>query len=231
VRDSQGQVQDVCREIAATAKAKMRTLVTTLTKRQAEDLAEHLAKSGIKARYLHSEIDTLERTDLIRRLRLGEFDCLVGVNLLREGLDIPEVGLVAVLDADKEGFLRNETSLIQTSGRAARNADGRVVMYAQQRTASIDNAVAEMQRRRAYQQAYNLKRGIIPSTIVKKVDAQEGEDEGDATGKSGGKVAKIGSVSRRKLIELELDMRRASESLDFEKAIEIRETLRKLGRL
>ncbi|MFH1200618.1 MAG: excinuclease ABC subunit UvrB [Candidatus Micrarchaeota archaeon] len=226
VRSSNGQIADLCAQIAATAKAGWRTLVTTLTKRQAEDLSEYLLKNGVKARYLHSEIDTLERTEIIRRLRLGDFDCLVGVNLLREGLDIPEVALVAVLDADKEGFLRNETSLIQTAGRAARNASSRVILYAERTSAGMQGALREMARRRLYQTAYNRRHGITPSTIIKKVgkgDESEGTQDEPAAG-----VRKAG---RRKLIDLEMQMREAAETLDFERAIALREQLRRLGRI
>ncbi|OIO25939.1 hypothetical protein AUJ14_03050 [Candidatus Micrarchaeota archaeon CG1_02_55_22] len=218
VRPTNGVVDDLLNEVGATAKAGMRTLVTTLTKRQAEDLTEYLLKHGIKARYLHSEIDALERTDIIRRLRLGEFDCLVGINLLREGLDLPEVGLVAVLDADKEGFLRNATSLIQTVGRACRNASSRAILYAETRTKSIDAALSEMTRRRAYQKAYNTRHGITPATIIKKV--------------AGGKEepTTVRAAPRRKLIEIESAMMRAAESLDFERAIELREELARYRR-
>ncbi len=225
VRPEQGQVEDLCSEVASLAARGARTLVTTLTKRQAEDLSEFMLKKGLKARYLHSEIDSLGRTDIIRRLRLGEFDCLVGINLLREGLDIPEVGLVAILDADKQGFLRNDTSLIQTIGRAARNASSKAIMYASAVTPSMQGAIDETRRRRAYQTAFNKMHGITPATIVKKVSAGDfGEGKGDmdfSGSKSGGRA-----LTRKKAIELEAEMKRAAESLDFEKAIELREVLR-----
>ncbi len=221
VKPTQGSVEDLRLQIAATTKSKFRTLVTTLTKRQAEDLTEYLLKNGVKARYLHSEIETLERSDIIRRLRLGEFDVLVGINLLREGLDLPEVGLVAVLDADKEGFLRNETSLIQTIGRAARNAQSRAILYAERETASMARAISETNRRRAYQKVYNEKHGITPASIVKKVSALREEDEPIA----GKALAK--KFSHSQIVELESQMRAAAEALDFERAIELRETLRR----
>ncbi len=169
VRPAQGQVDDVVGEVRTRAAKHERVLITTLTKRAAEELTDYLRDIGIKVRYLHSDIDSLERTALIRDLRLGIFDVLVGINLLREGLDIPEVTLVAVLDADKEGYLRSKTSLIQTCGRAARNADGRVILYADKRTDSITGALAEMERRRAKQRVHNEQHGITPTTIVKPV--------------------------------------------------------------
>lgn len=223
VRPAQGQAADLCREVSLLAKKGLRTLVTTLTKRQAEDLAEFFLKNGIRARYLHSEIDTLERTEVIRKLRLGEFDCLVGVNLLREGLDIPEVALVAVLDADKEGFLRNPTSLIQTVGRAARNVEGRAIFYAERTSAGMSAAIAEMNRRRMHQIRYNKIHGIVPASITKKVREAEGEEK-----EAKGRTRKVG---RKQLVELEIQMRQAAENLDFERAIQLREQLRKIGKL
>jgi excinuclease ABC subunit B len=182
IRPARGQVDDVVGEVKKVVALQQRVLITTLTKRAAEELTDYLRDLGVKVRYLHSDIDSLERTALIRDLRLGVFDVLVGINLLREGLDIPEVALVAVLDADKEGYLRSRTSLIQTCGRAARNADGRVILYADKRTASIDAAVGEMERRRERQQAYNEAHGITPRTIQKPVrDLLEAppEEDGD----------------------------------------------------
>ena len=220
VRPTEGSIEDLCNEVIATTKAGFRTLITTLTKRQSEDLTEFLLKRGLKARYLHSEIETLERTDIIRRLRLGEFDCLVGINLLREGLDIPEVGLVAILDADKEGFLRNATSLIQTIGRAARNSQSRAILYCEHETLSIKSALSETNRRRAYQLIYNKKHGITPASIIKKVAALEGE-LAEATKSSR-------APSRKQFIEIETEMKRAAETLDFERAIELREQIRKM---
>lgn len=169
VRPVAGQVDDLLQEIKEVTKKKGKVLVTTLTKRMAEDLTDYYKEVGIRVKYLHSDIDTLERTEIIRDMRLDVFDVLVGINLLREGLDIPEVSLVAILDADKEGFLRSETSLIQTIGRAARNAEGRVVMYADKRTESMDKAISETERRRKIQDAYNKKHGITPQTIQKAV--------------------------------------------------------------
>ena len=169
VRPSEGQIDDLIGEINARAEKKQRVLVTTLTKRMAEDLTEYLKKAGIRVRYMHHDIGSTERMEIIRDLRLGEFDVLVGINLLREGLDLPEVSLVAILDADKEGFLRSGTSLIQTIGRAARNAEGTVIMYADERTPGMDYAITETERRRAKQQAFNEANGIVPKTIVKSV--------------------------------------------------------------
>ena len=173
IRKSQGQMDDLIKEISIRAKKNERTLVTTLTKRMAEDLAEYLSKKEVRVRYLHSEIEGLQRTELIRQLRLGEFDVLVGINLLREGLDIPEVSLVAILDADKEGFLRNDTSLIQTCGRAARNIEGKVIMYADNVTRSMKSAISETERRRQKQIEYNETHAITPKTIIKSIPEQE----------------------------------------------------------
>src|SRR5207247_932927 len=169
VRPTKGQVDDLIEEIRRRAEREQRVLVTTLTKKMAEDLTDYLIEMGIRVRYLHSEVDTLQRIEIVRDLRLGEFDVLVGINLLREGLDLPEVSLVAILDADKEGFLRGETSLIQTIGRAARNVDGTVLMYADKETDAMRKAIAETERRRAIQVAYNEEHGITAATIVKGI--------------------------------------------------------------
>jgi len=170
VRPSTNQVDDLIGEIHQRIAVKERVLVTTLTKRMAEELSKYLARMHINCRYIHSEVDTLERVEILRDLRLGEFDVLIGVNLLREGLDLPEVSLVAILDADKEGFLRNDRSLIQTSGRAARNVNGLVIFYADKMTKSMQKTIDETERKRAKQMAFNEKHGIIPQTIIKSID-------------------------------------------------------------
>ena len=229
VRPTKGQIEDLMNEVKLRAEKGERTLVTTLTKRMAEDLTDYMTQHAVRVRYLHSEVETIQRTEIIRRLRLGEFDCLVGINLLREGLDIPEVSLVAILDADKEGFLRNETSLIQTMGRGARNANGTVILYCDKRTESIDNAIAETERRRKVQEEFNRRHGITPQTIVKTVGASQLElkEEEEA------KASK--SDLRAVAINLEMEMQRAAEDLDFEKAIELRDQLldvqRQLGKV
>jgi excinuclease ABC subunit B len=227
VRSTKNQMQDLIQEITVRAKKSQRTLVTTLTKRMAEDLAEYLAKNNIRVRYLHSEIEGLERTELIRQLRLGEFDVLVGINLLREGLDIPEVSLVAILDADKEGFLRNNTSLIQTFGRAARHIDGMVIMYSDYITDSIKSAVAETERRRKKQIQYNKKNRITPESIIKPIPEKMADVKVEI-------AVDAKSMTRSDLIKLAVEtestMKRFAENLDFEKAIEFREKLAKIRR-
>jgi excinuclease ABC subunit B len=227
VRQTKGQIEDLMAEISRRAQAGQRTLVTTLTKRMAEDLAEFLAKNKIRVRYLHSEIEGLERTELIRQLRLGEFDALVGINLLREGLDIPEVSLVAILDADKEGFLRNTTSLIQTFGRAARNLDGQVIMYSNNLTDSMRQAMEETERRRKRQVEYNVRHGITPRTIIKPVP--EGSAEIDGIEVSTKSMARNDLLTLA--IETEATMKRYAEDLDFEKAILFREKLTKIRKV
>src|SRR3990172_623127 len=220
VRTTKNQMDNLIEEIKKRAKKDQRVLVTTLTKRMAEDLAEYLSKKDVKVRYMHSEIEGLQRTELIRQLRLGEFDVLVGINLLREGLDIPEVSLVAILDADKEGFLRNNTSLIQTFGRAARNIDGAVIMYADSITKSMNAAMFETERRRAKQLEYNKKLGITPKTIIKSIPVQEATLD-DIKHKSTSDLT-------RDAIDIEASMKKYSEELDFERAIECRDRIKRL---
>ncbi|HZC20310.1 MAG TPA: excinuclease ABC subunit UvrB [Nitrososphaeraceae archaeon] len=223
VRPTRNQIQDLIQQIKIRVNKNQRTLVTTLTKRMAEDLAEFLAKNDIMVRYMHSEIEGLERTEIIRQLRLGEFDVLVGINLLREGLDIPEVSLVAILDADKEGFLRNNTSLIQTFGRAARNIDGMVIMYADHITDSIKNAMTETERRRRKQIQYNRKNQITPKSVIKPIPEKTAGVDLTVDTKS------MARVDLMKLaIETEATMKRFAEDLDFEKAIDFREKLIKI---
>jgi len=225
VRPTKGQIENLLEEVKERAKKNERVLVTTLTKRMAEDLASYLHEKGARVRYLHSEIETLERTKLIRALRAGKFDCLVGINLLREGLDIPEVSLVAILDADKTGFLRSSQALIQTIGRAARNINGRVIMYADSRSEAMRDAIRETDRRRKKQTEFNLKNGITPKTIIKPVPP-ETEEEGEieaAIPKS------MNEKQKEELIALfEEEMRAAAERLDFERAIALRDKIRQL---
>ena len=222
IRPSKGQMDDLIIEIGRQVKHDRRTLITTLTKRMAEDLAEYLSKKEIRVRYMHSEIEGLQRTELIRQLRLGEFDVLVGINLLREGLDIPEVSLVAILDADKEGFLRNKTSLIQTFGRAARNSEGKVIMYADNTTSSIKSALAETKRRREKQIEYNKTHHITPKTIIKSIPEQITElDEIKNKSKTDLKKQKI---------EIETKMKTFAEELDFENAIQCRDKIKMIQR-
>ena len=223
IRPVKGQVEDLLGEVKKRAKKDERVLVTTLTKKMAEDLTDYYAKIGVKVRYMHSEIDTLERIDIVDDLRRGTFDVLVGVNLLREGLDLPEVSLVAILDADKEGFLRNETSLIQTIGRAARNSNGQVIMYADEMTDSVKNATNITRKRREIQIKYNKKHGIIPKTTTRALkDKKESENlDIDATD-----ISKIPKDELRLLIsDLENDMKEAAAKLDFEKAASLRDQI------
>jgi len=232
IRPVEDQVQDCIAECKATAAKGYRTLVTTLTKRMAEDLTEFMHEAGVKVRYMHSDVETLERIELIRDLRLGVYDVLVGINLLREGLDIPECGLVCILDADKEGFLRSETSLIQTIGRAARNVDGRVILYADTITGSIERALAETERRRAKQQAYNEEHGITPQTIRRDI-----HDIVAHTASQDSVVVDTGDEERNNLVghnlrayieELEKRMREAAANLEFEEAGRLRDEIRRL---
>jgi excinuclease ABC subunit B len=234
VRETKNQIDDLMEEIRRRVEAEERTLVTTLTKKMAEDLTDYLLEYGFKVRYLHSEVDTLERIQIIRELRLGEFDVLVGVNLLREGLDLPEVSLVAILDADKEGFLRGETSLIQTIGRAARNVRGTVIMYADKETAAMRSAIEETNRRRAIQVDYNEEHGITPATIQKgisditdflmmesKVPTGRGRRRRDTEGMSAEEI-------RRTIVDLEEEMLAAADDLRFEYAAKLRDEIKAL---
>ncbi|MFV0245689.1 MAG: excinuclease ABC subunit UvrB [Qingshengfaniella sp.] len=226
------QVDDLLDEIRQTAARGFRVLATVLTKRMAEDLTEYLHEQGIRVRYMHSDIDTIERIEILRDLRLGAFDVLVGINLLREGLDIPECGLVAILDADKEGFLRSETSLIQTIGRAARNAEGKVIMYADRITGSMERAIGETNRRRAKQEAYNLAHGITPTTVKKNVeDVLAGLYQGDTDmNRVTATIDKplMGGNLQAHLDGLRADMRKAAENLEFEEAARLRDEIKRL---
>ncbi|WP_275411513.1 excinuclease ABC subunit UvrB [Shimia biformata] len=232
IRPVDMQVDDLLDEVRKVADRGFRTLVTTLTKRMAEDLTEYMHEQGIKVRYMHSDIDTLERIEILRDLRLGAFDVLIGINLLREGLDIPECGLVAILDADKEGFLRSETSLIQTIGRAARNAEGRVIMYADRITGSMERALAETDRRRAKQIAYNEEHGITPETVKKNVeDVLAGLYQGDTDmSRVTATIDKPmhGANLEAVLEGMRTDMRKAAENLEFEEAARLRDEIKRL---
>ncbi len=252
VRPTKGQIDDLLAEIRGREEREQRVLVTTLTKKMAEDLTDYLLESGVRVRYLHSDVDTLERVDILRSLRLGEFDVLVGINLLREGLDLPEVSLVAILDADKEGFLRSETSLVQMIGRAARNVDGQVVMYADQVTDSMRRAISETQRRRMLQMAYNTEHGIDPQTVRKKVTdimemvrarADDGDDAPAGRGRGSGSrgsrakgsavfdLAGVAPEELGRLIRsLEDEMHEAAKELRFEEAARLRDEITELKR-
>jgi len=229
-----GQIDDLLHEIRARVEKGERVLVTTLTKRMSEDLAEYYAEVGVKCRYMHSEIETLERVKILRDLRKGEFDVLIGINLLREGLDLPEVSLVAILDADKEGFLRSSGSLIQTIGRCARHLNGRAILYADRQTDSMKRAMDETSRRRAIQTAYNEEHGITPESIVRPLDMTlaaivaadytdltAGESEGIPEFKSQEEVDAY-------IANLESDMREAAKRFEFEKAAKLRDTIKEL---
>ena len=232
VRPISGHIADLLKELKATVARGDRALVTTLTKATSEDLANYLSNQGLKVRYLHSDVETLKRIEILRDLRLGRFDVLVGINLLREGLDLPEVSFVAILDADKEGYLRSETSIIQTSGRASRNLEGRVVLYADRLTGSMRRAIAEMQRRREAQIAYNQEHGIVPETIRKEIRSILGEGEAAPSGSLS--VEGLGPKWKERLplllANLEEEMRISAERLDFEEAARIRDRVRELRR-
>ena len=239
VRPTKGQMENLLGECRGKVTLGERVLVTTLTKRMAEDLTEYCCNMGVRARYLHSDIDTLERMQIIRALRLGEFDVLVGINLLREGLDIPEVSLVCILDADKEGFLRSMGSLIQTFGRAARNAQGKVILYADKITDSMRAAMGETERRRAKQSAYNEEHGITPTSTRKSLESpldslyvEDGGGRGRGKGKGKGKQREADAVPLTAedtailVAKLEKEMRQAARDLEFEQAAELRDRIR-----
>ena len=248
VKPTKGQIDDLMEQINDRVSRGDRVLVTTLTKKMAEDLTDYLLELGVRVRYLHSEVDTIQRIEILRDLRLGEFDVLVGINLLREGLDLPEVSLVAILDADKEGFLRSETSLIQTIGRAARNVDGQVIMYADQVTDSMQRAISETNRRRELQQAYNVEHGIDPQTIRKAVTdilaylrpsedtaPVPGKDQrkrpGDRRGSAASELPSCPATELGRLIRtLEEEMHEASADLRFEYAARLRDEIKELKR-
>ena len=233
VRSTEGQMEDLYGEIRKTVAKKQRVLVTTLTKKMSEELTDYFASLGLKVRYLHSEIETIERVELLRDLRLGVFDVLVGINLLREGLDLPEVSLIAILDADKIGFLRSTTSLVQIIGRAARNAEGRVIMYADRMSSAMEEAIGETERRRAVQMAYNEEHGITPTTIIKAVqdiierekeDTREVQQQDISILKGGYNL--FSASDRKKYVKaLEKEMLEAAKNLEFERAAVIRDEI------
>jgi len=237
IRPVKGQVDDLLEEIRVRSEKNERVLVTTLTKRMAEDLSEYFSEIGVKCRYLHSEVETLDRIKILRDLRRGEFDVLIGINLLREGLDLPEVSLVAILDADKEGFLRSNTSLIQTIGRCARHIEGRAILYADRRTDSMNQAIDETNRRRAKQVAYNTENNITPMSIIKSVDMDlarivEADYVTIPIDDAGLDAAAAGIKSEKQLAEmlqqLESQMREAAKKFEFEKAAQLRDRIRAL---
>jgi excinuclease ABC subunit B len=233
VRPVKGQVDDLLQEIRVRAARSERVLVTTLTKRMAEDLTQYYQELGVKVRYLHSDIETLERIEILRDLRRGQFDVLVGINLLREGLDLPEVSLVAILDADKEGFLRSAGSLIQTSGRAARNVNGTVIMYADTVTDSMRSALAETDRRRVLQQAYNVEHGITPQSIVKQIDevmssVYERDYLATPSIARGAERFRTQAELDAHIAKLQGEMKAAATNLDFEKAASLRDEIKRL---
>jgi excinuclease ABC subunit B len=235
VRPASVQVDDLMAEVRARAERDERVLITTLTKRMAEDLTEYYQQNGLRVRYLHSDIDTLDRVAVIRDLRLGKFDALIGINLLREGLDLPEVSLVGILDADKEGYLRSATSLIQTAGRAARHVNGEVLMYADRVTGSMQEAIAETERRRAAQAAYNAEHGITPETVRKSIrELLETVSERDYYTVPVPETAEAAPESPEalaaRIAELEAAMKEAARRLDFERAAELRDRVKALRR-
>jgi len=228
VRKTEGQIDDVISEISKNVEKGQRVLVTTLTKRMAEDLTSYLKDLDIKVQYLHSDIDTIERVDILRDLRLGEYDVLVGINLLREGIDLPEVSLVLILDADKEGFLRSKTSLVQTIGRAARHVEGRVIMYADKITESMKYAIDETTRRREYQEKYNQEFGITPTSISKEIRGRLVEDEQKIVDDDE-YIEKLDIKQKKLLIkDLEQKMLLAADSLNFEKAADLRDRIKEI---
>jgi excinuclease ABC subunit B len=235
VRPVEGQIDDLLQEVALRVKKGQRALITTLTQKMSEELAGYLNEIGIKAHYLHAEIETLERVEILRDLRLGTYDCVVGINLLREGIDLPEVSLVAILDADKEGFLRSESALIQTIGRAARHVEGQVILYAKNMTDSMKRAIDETERRRKVQEDYNTVHGIIPASIVKqirdltdRVKQMVAEDEGKPIDEEAARV-EYRSLSKNELHKLvkglEGEMKKMAQALEFEKAAALRDQI------
>jgi excinuclease ABC subunit B len=234
IRPVKGQIDDLLHEIRARVEIGERVLVTTLTKRMSEDLAEYYAEVGVKCRYMHSEIETLERVKILRDLRKGEFDVLIGINLLREGLDLPEVSLVAILDADKEGFLRSTGSLIQTIGRCARHLNGRAILYADRETDSMKRAIGETDRRRAIQTAYNEENGITPESIVRPLDMTlAGIVAADYADLTAGECEGLPEFKSQEEVDgyigkLESDMREAAKKFEFEKAAKLRDTIKEL---
>jgi len=230
IRKTENQIDDVINEVRKNIEKKQRVLITTLTKRMAEDLTSYLQEFGLKVAYLHSDIDTVERVEILRNLRLGEFDILIGINLLREGIDLPEVSLVIILDADKEGFLRSATSLVQTIGRAARHVNGRVIMYADSITQSMQYAIEETNRRRKYQKDYNVKNGITPTTIIKEIRDSLVEKEDSDKRSLDFEIEKLSEKQKRMLIKsLRSKMLLAADNLQFEKAVEIRDKIKQLS--
>src|SRR6187401_3319209 len=233
VRPVKGQVDDLLQEIRSRAARNERVLVTTLTKRMSEDLTQYYQELGVRVRYLHSDIETLERVEILRDLRRGVFDVLVGINLLREGLDLPEVSLVAILDADKEGFLRSAGSLIQTSGRAARNVNGSVIMYADTMTASMQAALSETERRRVRQAAYNTEHGITPESVVRDIDdvlssVYERDYSAVPSAREPRRTFRTMAERDAEIVRLEAEMKAAARNLDFERAATLRDTIKEL---